>query len=132
VTRSAVGRAVTSVTALIVVTVGLAVGCGDTGRMERSNVVSFGDAQRGRDALADYGCGACHTIPGVRGADALVGPPLNHFGERAFVAGRLANTPDNLVRWIMDPTGVDPATAMPDLEVTEEDAQDMVAYLESL
>jgi cytochrome c1 len=100
--------------------------------MERSNVVSFGDAQRGRDALADYGCGACHTIPGVRGADALVGPPLNHFGERAFVAGRLANTPDNLVRWIMDPTGVDPATAMPDLEVTEEDAQDMVAYLESL
>jgi cytochrome c1 len=130
VTRGA--RYAAATVALAAVASAFAAGCGDTGRLERSNVVSYGDAQRGKQALEDYGCGACHTIPGVDGADALVGPPLNHFGERAFIAGQLGNTPDNLKRWIMDPTGVEPGTAMPDLDVTEQDAEDIVAYLESL
>jgi cytochrome c2 len=106
--------------------------CGASGRLERSSVVPYGDADRGRAALASYGCNACHTIPGVKDADALVGPPLNSFGSRSFVAGQLSNTPDNLKRWIMQPTVVEPGTAMPDLGVSEQDAEDMVAYLESL
>jgi cytochrome c1 len=122
--------------ALALATVALAgalgVACGDTGRLERSTAVPYGDADRGRDALESYGCGACHSIPGVPGADALVGPPLTHFGDRMFIAGRLGNTPDNLKHWVMDPTDVDPETAMPDLDVSEQDAEDMVAYLESL
>jgi cytochrome c1 len=125
-------RVAASAAALAAAALSLAGGCGDTGRLERSTVVPYGDAERGRQALEDYGCGSCHTIPGVDGADALVGPPLNHFGERAFIAGQLGNTPDNLKRWVMDPTEVEPGTAMPDLDVTEQDAEDIVAYLESL
>ncbi|MDP8960777.1 MAG: c-type cytochrome [Actinomycetota bacterium] len=82
-----------------------------------------------QEAIDTYGCGSCHTIPGIRGADGLVGPPLTRFHERAYIAGQLPNTPENLVHWIMNPQEVEPGTAMPDLEVVEEDARAIAAYL---
>lgn len=91
-----------------------------------------GDVRLGRAALADYGCIACHTIPGVAGTAGHVGPPLDRFGLRSYIAGNLPNGQDNLVRWIMDPQGVEPGTAMPDLDVSEKDASNMAAYLLSL
>jgi cytochrome c len=90
-----------------------------------------GDPDRGRDAIYGYGCASCHTIAGIRGANALVGPPLSHMGQRVYVAGVIKNTPDNLVRWIQDPPSVDPLTAMPNLKVTDTDARDIAAYLYS-
>lgn len=71
-------------------------------------------------------------IPGVTGAVGLVGPPLTAWAKRAYIAGNLANTPENLVRWIRQPQAVEPGTAMPDLGVEEGDARDMAAYLFSL
>src|SRR5690242_14892256 len=65
--------------------------------------VAGGNPERGRDALQSYGCGACHSIPGVRGANATVGPPLDRFANRRFIGGELPNEPDNLVKWIMNP-----------------------------
>lgn len=108
-----------------------AAGCGAEA-VQRSPVVPFGDPAQGADAIGAYGCGACHEIPGIRRADGLVGPPLDKFGRRSFIAGELPNTPDNLVTWVMDPQQVEPGTAMPDLDVTEADARDIAAYLESL
>ena len=49
-----------------------------------------------------------------------------------LIAGELANTPDNMVRWLRNPKSIDPLTAMPDLGVTERDARDMAAYLATL
>lgn len=86
----------------------------------------------GREALQRYGCVTCHTIPGVRGADALVGPSLARMGARVYVAGELPNTSANIIRWIQDPRGVSPTTAMPDTGVTAADARDIAAYLFSL
>jgi cytochrome c2 len=94
--------------------------------------VSAGEPEFGRRALVDYGCASCHTIPGVPGADAFVGPPLNHWARRSYIAGALTNDQDHLVRWIMDPQSVEPGTAMPDLGVTENDAVNISAYLLSL
>ncbi len=94
--------------------------------------VTGGDATRGRAALRDYGCGACHSIPGVRGATAEVGPPLDHFANRRFIGGELPNEPDNLVKWIMNPQAVEPGTAMPNLNVSEATARDMAEYLYTL
>lgn len=91
-----------------------------------------GDPERGRAAIRNYGCASCHSVPGVPGADALVGPPLTGFAERAYVAGVLPNTPDNLVRWIRHPREVDSLTAMPDVGVGERDARDIAAYLYTL
>jgi cytochrome c len=83
----------------------------------------------GRHLLASYGCGACHTIPGVPGAHAVVGPPLDHFYARGYIAGVLPNTQENLIKWIQDPQQVKPGDAMPNLGLSAADAADIAAYL---
>lgn len=94
--------------------------------------VPGGHPERGARLIEQYGCGSCHTVPGVRGADGLVGPPLTRFGARSYIAGQLPNNGTNLQRWIRDPQGVEPGTAMPDLSVTDVDAEDIAAYLFTL
>ncbi|GAA2706356.1 c-type cytochrome [Micromonospora olivasterospora] len=91
-----------------------------------------GHPDRGARLIAEYGCGSCHTVPGVRQADGLVGPPLTRFGARSYIAGELPNNADNLRRWISDPQSVEPGTAMPNLGVGAIDAQDIAAYLYTL
>lgn len=91
-----------------------------------------GDSERGATLIHVYGCGGCHTIPGVRGAEGMVGPPLTAFAYRSFIAGRLPNEPRNLIRWIMDPQAVKPWTAMPDLGIRETEARHIAAYLYTL
>jgi cytochrome c len=85
--------------------------------------------ERGQELLQKYGCGACHTVPGVRGAAGKVGPRLDRVKEQVYIAGVLPNTPQNLAFWITNPKKADPQTAMPDLDVTEQDARDIAAYL---
>ncbi len=89
-------------------------------------------ADLGLEAISYYGCGACHTIPGVPTADGVAAPPLDDFSRRGYIAGQLLNTPENLARWIEDPQAVEPGTAMPNLGVTSEDARNIAAYLHSL
>lgn len=62
----------------------------------------------------------------------MVGPPLNGWSRRVYIAGNLPNRPEQLVRWLREPQAIEPGTAMPDLNVTEADARDMAAYLYSL
>lgn len=90
------------------------------------------EAERGRLLLRQYGCGACHAIPGVAGANGNVGPPLAGVASRVYLGGVLANTPENMARFIRAPQSADPLTAMPDLRVDARHAQDMVAYLNTL
>jgi mono/diheme cytochrome c family protein len=90
------------------------------------------DAQRGKRAMLQYACVACHQIPGVTGAEAAVGPPLHGVGSRKVIGGVLDNTPDNMARWLMAPREYAPGSAMPNLGVTSRDAADMAAYLATL
>jgi cytochrome c1 len=94
--------------------------------------VSGGDARRGEDVIEQYGCGTCHTIPGVQNAKGLVGPPLLWWSRRTFIAGELPNTPENLVRWVRAPQSVEPHTAMPSLGLSDQQARDVAAYLYTL
>jgi cytochrome c1 len=107
-------------------------GCEDEEVFRKAAELTGGDPYRGRDAIRTHGCGSCHTIPGVNGADALVGPPLERLAVRGYVGGVLPNNPDNLVRWLLDPPGVDPQTAMPNLRLNEKDARDIAGYLYTL
>jgi cytochrome c2 len=91
-----------------------------------------GVPERGRQAIRSYGCSSCHTIPGVDGAVGMVGPSLDGIASRVYIGGVLANTPGNMIRWIRDPRGVDPKTAMPDMHVTDRDARDIAGYLYTL
>lgn len=91
--------------------------------------VAGGEAQRGKAAIERYGCTACHAIPGIPSYGANVGPPLTELAHHAYLAGVLPNTPENLVRWLRDPVGVDPKTAMPALGLSAAEAADIAAYL---
>lgn len=94
--------------------------------------VAGGRAAEAPALMRAYGCGSCHAIPGVRGAGARVGPPLAGFAGRRYIGGRVPNEPEALVRWILDPQGIKPGTAMPDLGVSGEHARHMAAYLLTL
>jgi cytochrome c2 len=106
--------------------------CGDEAARQDAAMLTGGNPSEGMAAIRRYGCQSCHTIPGLPGPKALVGPELKGIGQRAYIAGVLPNTPENLTRWIVNPPGVDPKTAMPFLGVTDQDARDIAAYLYSL
>jgi cytochrome c len=104
-------------------------GCSNS---RNNSLTDTGSPQRGKELLSSYSCGACHTIPGIRTARGLVGPPLYFYADRTMIAGQLPNTAPNLIHWIQHPEEVDPKTAMPDLGVTQQQAADMTAYLYTL
>lgn len=91
--------------------------------------ITGGDPRQGRAAIERYGCGSCHIIPGVRGANGLVGPSLEHIASRAYLAGRLPNDVPTMVQWVRHPQRVEPGSAMPEMGVTEEDARNIAAWL---
>jgi cytochrome c1 len=91
-----------------------------------------GDPDHGSKLVVRYGCVGCHDIPGVPGANGLVGPPLEHIASRVYIGGVLLNNPDNLMRWLKNPPSVDPMTAMPATGLSDRDARDIAAYLYTL
>jgi putative membrane protein len=97
-----------------------------------SEMTGGGNPKRGPALIQYYGCGSCHDIPGVRGADGLVGPPLQRVALRSYLAGKLPNSPANMIHWIREPREVDLETVMPNMNVTEKDARDIAAYLYTL
>jgi cytochrome c2 len=118
---------------VVLAVVGATVAFGSTGSLPTSVVeVPGGSPQRGLDAIQRFGCGSCHIIPGVEGADGLVGPPLIKWADRKTIAGELPNETAQLIRWIQDPQEVEPGTDMPDLGVSEQAARDIAAYLDTL
>jgi cytochrome c1 len=89
-------------------------------------------SRHGARLIQSYGCGSCHVVPGIEGADGVVGPPLMQIGRRIYIAGTLRNTSGNLVRWLRNPQQVLPGNAMPDMGLSEADARDVAAYLYTL
>jgi cytochrome c551/c552 len=57
------------------------VGCESASEQSAAEITG-GNPKHGPQAIQRYGCGACHTIKGVDGATALVGPPLSKLGAR--------------------------------------------------
>ncbi len=94
--------------------------------------VHDGDAARGRLAIADLECGACHVIPGIPGAWGHVGPPLADYAHNVYIAGKYPNVPEVLVRFVRDAPSLAPDTAMPAIEMSDAQARDIAAYLYSL
>jgi cytochrome c1 len=86
-------------------------------------------AEHARTLLQQYSCPDCHRIDGVVGPRTHIGPTLQDWRERKLIAGTLPNTPEQLVRWILDPPAVSPDTLMPDLRVSEAHARAMARYL---
>ncbi|HEY6066825.1 MAG TPA: c-type cytochrome [Thermoanaerobaculia bacterium] len=116
---------------LLLAGLALSAGCSRAKEREAARMTG-GDPRRGETSIRRYGCGSCHTIPGIAGADALVGPPLDRIASRVYIAGRVPNTPDNLMAFLAHPHGVDRQTAMPEMAIPDRDVRDIAAYLYTL
>jgi cytochrome c len=103
--------------------------CGDDAKPVR---VPGGDAKLGKRLIEQYQCGSCHAIPEVAAARGSAGPPLDGFGRRSYIAGRIPNLPDPLAQWLVNPPAMKPGTMMPDLGISQKDARHMAAYLYTL
>jgi len=89
-------------------------------------------ALRGGQLFTQLSCVSCHNIGGTA-AHARVGPDLTHLAGRAqLCAGLMDNTPENLKSWLRNPRAVKPGVEMPNFEFTEDQVNDLTAYLETL
>lgn len=91
--------------------------------------VPGGISSQGPGSIIKYGCFSCHAISGIRRANGRVGPKLHEIKEQMYVGGVLANSPDNMIKWIRYPQRFSQETAMPELGVSDRDARDIAAYL---
>jgi cytochrome c oxidase subunit 2 len=89
-----------------------------------------GSAARGAAIFSSRTCVNCHAVV-ANGPS--IGPMLAHLADRDTLgAGVLHNTPADLAHWLRDPQGVKPGSHMPDLHLTDDEVNDLVAYLETL
>ena len=93
------------------------------------------EASEGKSLFVSRGCVACHRAPNVPEAQGTIGPNLRGVGNPSShpkIAAVTDNTPDNMVRWLMNPQAVKPGTAMPSIGLSEADARKLTAFLETL
>jgi len=97
--------------------------------------VATGDAANGRTLFTAKGCIACHTAQGVQGATGTIGPNLNGIGDvakRPTLTDGGNNTPEHIREWIKDPQKLKPGTMMPNLQLSDKEADDLTALLLTL
>jgi cytochrome c oxidase subunit II len=88
--------------------------------------------QQGQQVFLGSSCTLCHTIRDTVAATTS-GPDLTHLaGRQTIAAGTLENTRENLANWIRNPQAIKPGNRMPPPNLTAEELQALVAYLESL
>lgn len=84
---------------------------------------------RGEASFRRNGCGACHHLATIAGARGVTGPPLDDLFEQVYIAGHLPNTPDHVAHFVERPHEVDPATAMPSIGLSAEEARAIAQFL---
>ena len=104
-------------------------GCDSARPVHEAALAVGGDPARAPAVIRRHGCASCHVIPDVAGARGRVGPSLAGVAGRRTIAGRLPNSPETLVRFIVNPRHADPNTLMPVTGITEAEARDVVAWL---
>lgn len=86
----------------------------------------------GRRVFETEACMNCHAIRGTA-ATGRFGPDLTHLMSRSTIAsGAAPNTQANLRQWIKDPNSIKPGSLMPAMQLTDQQLDEVTAYLETL
>jgi len=134
------GLAMVAVSLALLMPVGLA---GAQSQYAQPPTIDPAQVQQGAQVIQMKGCGGCHTIPGIPGAQGTVGPDLSAHDDVPPVANRnmIATYPNgavpnnslnDLAAWISDPPSLKPGTAMPKLGLNPDEAAAAAAYLYSI
>jgi cytochrome c oxidase subunit 2 len=86
----------------------------------------------GRHVFETQSCINCHTISGTAGTGRF-GPDLSHLASRETIAsGAANNSPGELRSWIHDPEGIKPGCLMPAMNLSDQQLDQLTAYLSTL
>jgi cytochrome c oxidase subunit 2 len=89
-------------------------------------------ASEGRQIFERTACVNCHTVNGTA-AIGRFGPDLTHLMSRETIGSGIApNTPENLRRWIQDPSVFKPGSKMPAMGLNDRELTAVTTYMESL
>jgi cytochrome c2 len=94
--------------------------------------IAGGSATAGKRTFVAKGCGSCHAIGEGTNGSGKVGPALDGIAVRSELAGQLANTPDNMRRWIQHPQRIIPGSGMPETGLSDTETRDVAAFLYTL
>jgi cytochrome c oxidase subunit 2 len=95
-------------------------------------------ALEGQEVFLSAGCVFCHTVRGLddkeidrSGVD--LGPDLTHLSSRLTIAGASRTlVRGNLAGWIVDAQHIKPDSLMPNIDISSQELQSLLAYLETL
>jgi cytochrome c oxidase subunit 2 len=92
-------------------------------------------AGAGLEVFLNRGCTQCHNIDTINEIEqgAFNGPDLTHFMDRGVIAGAYKEySVDNLKTWLANPPKEKPGSYMPNLGLTQQEIDDLAAFLETL
>lgn len=99
---------------------------------QQKTAVEDPQARQGRDIFLSTSCINCHTVHGT-GANGKFGPDLTHLMSRETLAsGATSNSPEKLRVWVHDPQAIKIGCLMPNMQLTENQLDPIVAYLLTL
>ncbi|HEV7395762.1 MAG TPA: cytochrome c oxidase subunit II [Pyrinomonadaceae bacterium] len=86
----------------------------------------------GRKVFFGNSCVSCHSIRGTS-AKGVFGPDLTHLMSRQTLAsGAAPNSHDTLRAWIRDPQQLKVGCLMPNMQISDNEVDQIIAYLETL
>jgi cytochrome c oxidase subunit 2 len=97
----------------------------------------------GYQVFLNKACIQCHTVrfddeaaSNILPPEAFNGPELTHFASRSVFAGATLpeegqSREEGLKEWLADPPSMKPGSFMPNLALTEQEIDDLIAWLES-
>jgi cytochrome c oxidase subunit 2 len=89
-------------------------------------------AAEGRKIFFGNSCVSCHAIRGTS-AKGVFGPDLTHLMSRQTLAsGAAPNSHETLRAWIRDPQQLKAGCLMPNMQLSDKEVDQIVAYLETL
>ena len=89
-------------------------------------------AAEGRKIFFGNSCVSCHAIRGTS-AKGVFGPDLTHLMSRQTLAsGAAQNSHETLRTWIRDPQQLKVGCLMPNMQLSDKEVDQIVAYLETL
>ena len=88
--------------------------------------------ETGRRVFESTACINCHAVAGTN-AKGRFGPDLTHLMSRTTIAaGAAPNTPEMLRLWIQDPNKIKPGSQMPAMQLSDQELDAVVSYMETL
>lgn len=81
----------------------------------------------GATLFINKGCRSCHQSYSSSSC-----PNLANFSQKPLIVGKVANTRNNLQKWLKNPASIKSGAGMPNLRLTDEEIELLIDYIQTL